>query len=131
MLYATFIIVKSSSGPSMGFIADIFNAFLRETCIAAWISLEHSNAVSLAAATEPSVEEPLPLRESTASLCTFRTSCVALNIPRPKQGLDENGKQRQKIKNEMTYCKVVTQALGAPGVSSTQKVIFLLWCTNI
>lgn len=92
---------------------------------------EHSNAVSLAAATEPSVEEPLPLRESTASLCTFRTSCVALNIPRPKQGLDENGKQRQKIKNEMTYCKVVTQALGAPGVSSTQKVIFLLWCTNI
>ena len=31
--------------------ADILNAFLRETCIAAWISLEHSSAVELAAAT--------------------------------------------------------------------------------
>ncbi|KAF7815698.1 uncharacterized protein G2W53_029667 [Senna tora] len=53
-------------------------AFRREICIAASMSLEHSKAVELAAATTaatvPNFAEPLPLKEFTASLWAFRTN---------------------------------------------------------
>lgn len=85
----TFIIVKSSIGPSVGLLVTIPKAFLKEICIAASISLEHSIAVELAAATTvatvPSFAEPLPLKEFTASLWAFRTNWVALIVARPKQ----------------------------------------------
>lgn len=68
----TFMIVKSSIGPSIGLFVIIPRAFLIETCIAASISFEHSSAVELAAATTvatvPNFAGPLPLREFTASL---------------------------------------------------------------
>lgn len=65
------MIAKSSIGPSI-VLFIIPSAFRREICIAASISLEHSKAVELAAATAgattPSFAEPFPLKEFTASL---------------------------------------------------------------
>lgn len=61
-----------------------------EICIAASISFEASRAVELAAATTvatvPSLLEPFPLSEFTASLWALKTSCVALN--EDKEGRD-------------------------------------------
>lgn len=69
---STFIIVKSSNGPSVILFVIIPRAFLIEICIAASISLEDSRAVELAAATAaatvPNFAEPFSLREFTASL---------------------------------------------------------------
>lgn len=82
------MIEKSSIGPSPVLFAIMPRAFLREICIADSISFEHSKAVELAAATTvatvPNFAEPLPLREFTASLWAFRTSCVALIVKRKK-----------------------------------------------
>jgi len=68
----TFRIVLSSIGPSVVLLFIIPKAFLKEICIAASISFEHSSAVELAAATTvatvPNFAEPFPLKESTASL---------------------------------------------------------------
>lgn len=78
------MIVRSSIGPSLVLLAIIPKAFLSDICIAASISLEHSKAVELAAATTaatvPNFAEPLPLNEFTASLWAFRTNCVALIV---------------------------------------------------
>lgn len=72
------MIVKSSIGPSVVLLVTIPKAFLKEICIAASISLEHSRAVELAAATTaatvPNFAEPVPLNELTASLWAFRTN---------------------------------------------------------
>ena len=66
------MIVKSSIGPSLVLFIITPKAFRIEICIAASISLEHSSAVELAAATTvatvPSFAEPFPLKEFTASL---------------------------------------------------------------
>lgn len=80
------MIARSSIGPSLVLFVTIPRAFLKEICIAASISLEHSRAVELAAettvATVPNFAEPFPLKEFTASLWAFRTNCVALNVRR-------------------------------------------------
>lgn len=72
------MIVKSSIGPSVVLFGIIPKAFRKEICIAASISLEHSKAVELAAATTvatvPNFVEPFPLKELTASLWAFRTN---------------------------------------------------------
>lgn len=68
----TFMIDKSSIGPSVILFVTAPRAFLMEIFIAASISLEHSWAVELAAATTaatvPNFAEPFPLKEFTASL---------------------------------------------------------------
>lgn len=68
----TFMIDRSSMGPSSGRFNIAPKAFLMAICIAASISLEASAAVELAAATTvatvPSFAEPFPLKELTASL---------------------------------------------------------------
>jgi len=74
----TFMIVKSSIGPSVVLLFIIPRAFRNEICIAASISFEHSKAVELAAATTvatvPNFVEPFPLKEFTASLWAFKTN---------------------------------------------------------
>lgn len=82
------MIEKSSIGPSAVLFAITPRAVLREICIATSTSFEHSKAVELAAATTvatvPNFAEPLPLKEFTASLWAFRTSCVALTTQKEK-----------------------------------------------
>lgn len=66
------MIVKSSIGPSVTLTDRFPSALFMDILIAASISLEHSCAVEFAAATTvatvPSLAEPAPLKESTASL---------------------------------------------------------------
>ena len=68
----TFIIDRSSMGPSAVLFNMFPNAFLTVICIAASISLDASIAVELAAATTvatvPNFVDPFPLKEFTASL---------------------------------------------------------------
>lgn len=77
------MIARSSIGPSLVLFVTIPRAFLNEICIADSISLEHSRAIELAAATTvatvPNFGEPFPLKEFTASLWALRTNCDALN----------------------------------------------------
>lgn len=92
--YHTFMIEKSSIGPSPVLLVITPRAFLSEICIAASISLEHSKAVELAAATTaatvPNFAEPVPLKEFTASLWAFRTNCVALTVKRKRKNIKIN-----------------------------------------
>lgn len=88
---------RSSIGPSVILFVIVPRAFLKEICIAASISLEHSWAVEFAAATTvatvPNFAEPFPLKEFTASLWAFRTNCAALVIGRQQN----RGKSDEKI----------------------------------
>lgn len=74
-------------------------AFLKEICMAASISLEHSKAVEFAAATTvatvPSFAEPFPLKEFTASLWAFRTNCAALIVKRSQKTGEKKINQHQ------------------------------------
>lgn len=88
MLY-TFIIVRSSIGTSAIKLESIPpKAFLIDIFIAASTSLVLSRAAELAAFTTvvivPAVAKLVPPNELTASLCAFRTSCVALVVEKKR-----------------------------------------------
>lgn len=95
--------VRSSMGPSVTLLVTIPRAFLKEICIAASISLEHSWAVEFAAATTvatvPSFAEPVPPKEFTASLWALSTNCAALIVEsnRELEGESKRGVSREKI----------------------------------